>query len=70
MIEYAEAMSTTPLTVTDEMVAGLREELSDAALVELTAVIALENTYSRSNAALGFTSQGFKDQCDLRPARV
>lgn len=70
VIEYSEAMSTTPLTVTDEMVAGLREELSDAALVELTAVIALENTYSRSNAALGFTSQGFKDQCDLRPARV
>ena len=29
-------------------------------------MIALENTYSRSNAALGFTSQGFKDQCDLR----
>ena len=70
VIEYAEAMSSTPLTVTDEMVAGLQEELGTAGVVELTAVIALENTYSRSNAALGFTSQGFKDQCDLRPARV
>jgi AhpD family alkylhydroperoxidase len=70
VIEYAEAMSTTPLTVTDEMVAGLREELSDAAVVELTAVIALENSYSRTNAALGFTSQGFKDQCELRPAHA
>ncbi|MEP6650562.1 MAG: carboxymuconolactone decarboxylase family protein [Lapillicoccus sp.] len=70
VIEYAEAMSTTPLTVTDEMVAGLRQELSDAAVVELTAAIALENSYSRTNAALGFTSQGFKDQCALRPARA
>jgi AhpD family alkylhydroperoxidase len=70
VIAYAEAMSTTPLTVTDEMVAGLREDLGDAALVELTAVIALENSYSRMNAALGFTSQGFRDQCDLRPAHA
>ena len=67
VIEYAEAMSMTPLTVTDEMVAGLSEHLSEAAVVELTAVIALENVYSRSNAALGFHSQGFKDQCDIRP---
>jgi AhpD family alkylhydroperoxidase len=68
VIEYAEAMSVTPLTVTDEMVARLREDLGEAGVVELTAVVALENLYSRSNAALGFTSQGFKDQCDLRPA--
>jgi AhpD family alkylhydroperoxidase len=70
VIEYAEAMSTTPLTVTDEMVDGLRKDLSEAAIVELTAVVGLENLYSRCNAALGFTSQGFKDQCDVRPARV
>ena len=70
VIEYAEAMSTTPLTVTDDMVARLRERMSDAALVELTAAIALENSYSRTNAALGFTSQGFKEQCELRPARA
>ena len=63
-------MSTTPLGVTDEMVAGLRERMSDAAVVELTAAIALENSYSRTNAALGFTSQGFKEQCDLRPAHA
>ena len=69
-LEYAEAMSMTPLMVTDEMVAGLRERMSDAAVVELTAAIALENSYSRTNAALGFTSQGFKEQCDLRPAHA
>jgi alkylhydroperoxidase family enzyme len=56
--------------VTDEMVAGLRERMSDAAVVELTAAIALENSYSRTNAALGFTSQGFKEQCELRRAHA
>jgi AhpD family alkylhydroperoxidase len=70
VIEYAEAMSTTPMGVTDEMVAGLLEDLTEAAVVELTAAVALENFYSRSNAALGFTSQGFKDQCDPRPAHA
>jgi AhpD family alkylhydroperoxidase len=67
VIEYAEAMSVTPPAVTDELMARLREHLSDAAVVELTAVIALENEYSRTNAALGVTSQGFQDRCELRP---
>jgi AhpD family alkylhydroperoxidase len=65
VLEYAEAMTATPPTVTDEMVAGLREELDDAQLVELTAMISAENLYSRTNSALGLTSQGFKNQCDL-----
>ncbi|MEP6631887.1 MAG: carboxymuconolactone decarboxylase family protein [Lapillicoccus sp.] len=70
VVEYAEAMSTTPLTVTDAMVAALRELLSDAAIVEITAVVALENQRARFNTALGMASQGFKAQCDLRPARA
>ena len=65
VLAYAEAMTATPPTVTDEMVAGLREELSDEALIELTAMIAVENLRSRSNSALGLTSQGFKDHCDI-----
>ncbi len=67
VLEYAEAMTATPPTVTDEMVAGLREDLDDAQLVELTATIAAENLFSRTNSALGLTSQGFKNQCDLPP---
>ena len=47
------------------MVEGLRAELDDAALVELTEMISVENLRSRTNAALGLTSQGFKDHCDL-----
>ena len=65
VLEYAEAMTATPPTVTDEMVEGLRAELDDAALVELTEMISVENLRSRTNAALGLTSQGFKDHCDL-----
>jgi alkylhydroperoxidase family enzyme len=65
VIAYAEAMSTTPPGVTDGMVAELRRELDDAALVELTMMVAVENSRSRFNAALGLTSQGFRDRCEL-----
>jgi alkylhydroperoxidase family enzyme len=65
---YAEAMTATPPEVTDEMVAGLRRSLDDAQLVELTMMISVENSRSRTNSALGLTSQGFRDRCEV-PAR-
>jgi alkylhydroperoxidase family enzyme len=65
VMAYAEAMSTTPPGVTDGMVAELRSELDDAALVQLTMMVAVENSRSRFNAALGLTSQGFRDRCEL-----
>ena len=65
VLEYAEAMTATPPTVTDAMVEGLRADLDDAQLVELTEMISVENLRSRTNSALGLTSQGFKAQCDL-----
>ncbi|MEV6670426.1 carboxymuconolactone decarboxylase family protein [Streptomyces sp. NPDC051162] len=67
VMEYAEAMSATPPTVTDELVERLRKHLDDAELVELTAMVAVENLRSRTNAALGLTSQGFKETCEIRP---
>jgi len=67
VLEYAEAMTATPPTVTDAMVEALRTDLDDAQLVELTATISAENLFSRTNSALGLTSQGFKNQCDLTP---
>ena len=63
VMAYAEAMTATPLQVTDEMVAGLRRHLDDAQLVELTMMISVENSRSRFNSALGLTSQGFSDRC-------
>ena len=65
VMAYAEAATATPPAVTDEMVAGLRQHLDDAALVELTMMIAVENQRSRFNSALGLTSQGFKDRCEI-----
>ena len=68
VLEYAEAMTVTPPQVTDEMAEALRADLGNAAFVELTMMVAVENERSRFNSALGLTSQGFKDQCELRPA--
>ncbi|WP_435736384.1 carboxymuconolactone decarboxylase family protein [Cellulosimicrobium sp. PMB13] len=68
VLEYAQAMTATPPTVTDELAADLRADLGDAAFVELTALVAVENLRSRVNAALGLSSQGFSDRCEVRPA--
>lgn len=65
VLEYAEAMSTTPLTVTDELSARLVAALGPEAMVELTQMVALENMRSRFNAACGLESQGFSDVCEL-----
>ncbi|MGH8877861.1 MAG: carboxymuconolactone decarboxylase family protein [Stackebrandtia sp.] len=65
VLDYAEAMTSTPMTVTDELVAGLRVHLDNAQLAELTATIALENLYGRNNLALGLAPQGFKEECAL-----
>lgn len=67
-LEYAEAMTTTPPGVTDEMVHALRADLTDRQLVELTHLVCVENSRSRANAALGLSSQGFRDTCSV-PAR-
>jgi AhpD family alkylhydroperoxidase len=66
VIEYAEAMTATPPEVTDELAGRLRDDLGDEAFVELTMMVAVENERSRFNSALGLTSQGFKDRCELR----
>lgn len=65
VLEYAEAMTVTPPTVTDGMVAALIEDLGEEAVIELTMMVAIENERSRFNAALGLTSQGFSAQCEL-----
>ena len=64
---YAEAMSSTPPTVTDEMVASLHDQLGPAAVVELTSVIGFANLTTRGNVALGIESDGFAAACDLKP---
>ena len=60
-LEFADAATATPPAVTDEMVAALRADLGDAAVVELAHLVALENHRSRLNHALGMTAQGYTD---------
>ena len=65
VMEYAEAMSHTPLQVTDEMVARLLGQLGAPAMVELTASVAFANMTTRSNTAMGIEAQGFAKACTL-----
>jgi alkylhydroperoxidase family enzyme len=67
VLAYAEAMTVTPPTVTDTMVASLRDQVGEAALIELTAVIAFANFTTRPNVALGIESDGFAAACGLKP---
>jgi alkylhydroperoxidase family enzyme len=67
VMEYAEAMSQTPPTVTDELSERLLEQLGAPGMVELTAWVALANQFARSNLALGIEAQGFSATCGLKP---
>jgi alkylhydroperoxidase family enzyme len=70
VLEYAEGMTQTPPTVTDQLSARLLEALGPAALVELSMYIAVANLMARSNIAFGIESQGFSAACDLKPLAV
>lgn len=61
VLDYASGMSRTPVEVPDALFAQLREHYDEAALVELTNVIALENYRARFNWAFGLAGQGFAD---------
>jgi alkylhydroperoxidase family enzyme len=67
VMEYAEAMTQTPPTVSDDLSSRLLATLGAPALVELTAFIAAANLVSRANTALGIEAQGFSEACGLEP---
>jgi alkylhydroperoxidase family enzyme len=67
---YAEAMTHTPPTVTDELSARLLDALGPAALVELTSYIAFANLVTRTNTAFGVESQGLAAACGLEPMAI
>ncbi len=58
-LALAEAMSATPVAVTDDVFAGVRRFFSDAELVELAGTIAMENYRARFNRCFAVESQGF-----------
>jgi alkylhydroperoxidase family enzyme len=69
VLEYAEAMTNTPTTVTDGLSASLLQRLGPAALVELTVFIGFANLSTRCNTAHGITSQGYSDACEIPLAK-
>ena len=58
-LEYAERMTITGQKVDDAFFAKLKQQFSEAQIVELTAVIAIENFRSKFNPPLGIEAQGF-----------
>jgi AhpD family alkylhydroperoxidase len=63
VMELAEAMTSTPPTVTDDLFARLLAQLGAAAMVELTTVIGFANMTTRGNTAMGIESQGYSKAC-------
>jgi 4-carboxymuconolactone decarboxylase len=59
VLDYAVAMARTPVDVPDALFDELRRHLSDAQLVELTAVIAHENFRARFNRPFRVAAAGF-----------
>ena len=58
-LEYAEAITYTDRRVDDALFARVKQHFTEAQIVELTAVVALENFRSKFNPTLGVEAQGF-----------
>ena len=69
VLAYAEAMTSTPTTVTDELYARLLGQLGPAAMVELTVFVGFANLAGRVNTAHGIVSQGYSEACEIPLAR-
>ena len=54
-------MTHTPVEVPDPLFRSLRENFTEAQLVELTAIIAWENYRARFNHAFGLEAEGFSE---------
>jgi 4-carboxymuconolactone decarboxylase len=59
ILQYAAAISRTPVEVSDQLFDALRAHFDTAQLVGLTHVITLGNLRARFNIALGIGSSGF-----------
>jgi alkylhydroperoxidase family enzyme len=61
VLEFADAMTETPVEVADSLFVRLRQKFSDAQLVELTATLAWENYRARFDHAFGVEAEGFTE---------
>ena len=58
-LRFADQMTRTGSSVDDDAFEALRRQFDDAQIVELTALVALQNASSKFNAALRIPAQGF-----------
>ncbi len=67
VLEYAEEMCQTPVAISDDLFARLKEQFTDEQIIELSTAIAIENFRARFNTALDITPAGFTqgDACAL-----
>jgi alkylhydroperoxidase family enzyme len=61
VLDYAVAMTATPVTVPETLFAELRQHFNDEQMIELTATVAWENYRARFDHALGIEAQGFSN---------
>lgn len=62
VLAYSEAMTATPVDVTDEIFAAVRAHFpEDRQVVELTSALAWENYRARFDHALHIGAEGFSD---------
>ena len=61
-MDLADAMTRTPAQVTDELFQRLQQHYNDSVIVEIGAVIALENYRARFNRCFGVEAIGSYDR--------
>jgi alkylhydroperoxidase family enzyme len=61
VLEYADAMTRTPVEVPNALFSRLWERFSEAGLVELTSAIAWENYRARFDHAFGIEAESFSE---------
>jgi AhpD family alkylhydroperoxidase len=72
MFEYAEAMTTAPVEITEALFGALEQALGPAGLVELSAVVAWENYRSRFNVSFDAQAEGYSEGafCAIAPRPI
>jgi 4-carboxymuconolactone decarboxylase len=71
VLEYTEGISRTPVEISDELFARMRERFDEGQIVEITWAAAIENLRARFNWALGIGSQGYSEGAFcIRPETV
>ena len=61
VLEYAEEMCQTPVSISDDLFARLKEQFTNEQIIELSTAIAIENFRARFNNALEITPAGFTE---------